>query len=60
LLNGDNDGIVTVTETRLGIAETDFLLLPSIHTTLPMRRDTIAATLGFLACGRFSIEEPAL
>jgi pimeloyl-ACP methyl ester carboxylesterase len=50
-LHGDNDGVVTVAETRLAGAEADFLLLPAIHTTLPMRPAAIAATLSFLQTG---------
>ncbi len=51
-LKGDNDGIVSVAETRLPGAETDFLLLPAVHTMLPRRRATAAATLRFLESGR--------
>ncbi|WP_158922475.1 alpha/beta fold hydrolase [Acidisphaera sp. S103] len=50
-LTGDNDGIVTVDETRLPGTESAFLLLPSTHTRLPMRHDTVAATLSFLETG---------
>jgi hypothetical protein len=51
LLEGDNDGIVTVAETRLGAAEAGFAHVAAIHTVLPLRRDVIAATLAFLAAG---------
>jgi len=53
-LRGDNDGVVTVAETRLPGAETDFLLLPFGHTTLPLRRATVAVTLKFLETGRLA------
>jgi pimeloyl-ACP methyl ester carboxylesterase len=53
-LTGDNDGVVTVAETRLPGAEADFLLLPFGHTTLPMRRATVAATQRFLETGRLA------
>lgn len=58
-INGDNDGIITVAETRLLLIEADFLLLRSIYTTLPMRRDALAATLSFLETGRLQSERPA-
>jgi pimeloyl-ACP methyl ester carboxylesterase len=51
-LKGDNDGVVTVAETRLPGAEADFLLLPAVHTMLPRRRAAAAATLRFLETGR--------
>lgn len=51
LLPGDNDSIVTVAETRLPGNEADFLLVPSLHISLPLRSDVIAATLGFLETG---------
>lgn len=51
-LDGDNDGVVTVAETRLPGMEADFLILPSLHTTLPLQRDVVAATVRFLDTGR--------
>jgi pimeloyl-ACP methyl ester carboxylesterase len=51
LLPGDNDSIVTVAETRLPGNEADFLLVPSLHISLPLRSDVITATLGFLETG---------
>jgi len=51
LLTGDNDSIVTVAETRLPGNEADFMLVPSLHISLPLRSDVIAATLGFLETG---------
>lgn len=53
LLSANNDGIVTVAETRLGGAS-DFLVLPVIHTVIASAPETIAATLSFLVKGRFS------
>jgi pimeloyl-ACP methyl ester carboxylesterase len=50
-LRGDNDGIVKVAETRLNGSESGFLLLPSIHPTLPMHRAAVTATLSFLETG---------
>jgi pimeloyl-ACP methyl ester carboxylesterase len=58
-LAGDNDGVVTVAETRLPGAEADFLRLPSIHTTLPMRRATVAATIRFLETGHLAADRDA-
>lgn len=54
LLTGDNDSIVTVAETRLPGYEADFTLLPSLHISLPLRSDVIAATLSFLETGRLT------
>lgn len=51
-LDGDNDGLVTVAETRLPGTETDFLLLRSLHATLPLQREAVAATIRFLDTGR--------
>lgn len=53
LLSANNDGVVTVAETRLGGAR-DFLTVPVIHTVIAGAPETIAATLSFLAKGRFS------
>ncbi|MFD2263139.1 esterase/lipase family protein [Lacibacterium aquatile] len=54
LLPGDNDSIVTVAETRLPGREADFALIPSLHISLPLRSDVIAASLGFLETGRLT------
>lgn len=51
-LEGDNDGIVTVAETRLDAAR-DFLVVPAIHTFIADAPESIAATLAFLETGRF-------
>jgi pimeloyl-ACP methyl ester carboxylesterase len=51
-LDGDNDGVVTVAETRLPGMEADFLILRSLHARLPLQRDAIAATVRFLDTGR--------
>ncbi len=51
-LNGDNDGLVTVAETRLPGMEADFLTLRSMHARLPLQRDAVAATVRFLDTGR--------
>ena len=47
LLVGDNDGVVTVAETRLD-APHDFKLVKNIHTTIMDHKDSINATLQFL------------
>lgn len=57
MLAGDNDGIVTVAETRLGEAETDFLRVPSLPTSIMLRQDVIAATREFIATGRASAND---
>lgn len=54
LLRGDNDGVVTVAETRLPGAEADFLLVPALHTLLPIHKAAIAATVRFLQTGRLA------
>lgn len=51
-LEGDNDGIVTVDETRLEAAR-DFLVVPAVHTFIADAPETIAATLSFLETGDF-------
>ena len=51
-LNGDNGGLVTVAETRRPGMETDFLMLRSLHSRLPLQRDAVAATVRFLDTGR--------
>ena len=48
LLNGDNDGIVSVDETRLDV-EHEFLLIHSIHTILMDNKEAIKATVKFLS-----------
>ena len=53
LLPGDDDGVVTVAGTHLA-GEADHLVLPSLHTTLPWRRDTLRHCAHFLATGRFA------
>lgn len=47
LLAGDNDGIVTVAETRLATPH-EFKLVKIIHTTIMDHKDSINATLAFL------------
>lgn len=51
LLDGNNDGIVTVAETDLAGAS-DRLTVPAIHTLIAAAPETIAATLHFLDSGR--------
>lgn len=46
-LAGEDDGVVTLEETRLDGA-VDHLVVRSLHAFLPSHRDAIAATLGFL------------
>tara|TARA_R110002096_G_scaffold416576_3_gene619610 strand:+ start:51455 stop:52297 length:843 start_codon:yes stop_codon:yes gene_type:complete len=48
LLLGDNDGIVTVAETRLDTPH-EFKLVKIIHTTIMDHKDSIKATLEFLS-----------
>ena len=57
-LHGDNDGIVTVAETRLPGMEADFLILRSLHPRLPLQRDAVAATVRFLDTGRLGDKPP--
>jgi hypothetical protein len=52
-LEGDDDGVVAVEETRLAGAK-DFLLLESLHTFVMKDAEAIAATLSFLSSGRFT------
>ncbi len=54
LLSGDDDGLVTVDETRLPGHENGFLLVRSLHTPLASRPETVAATLAFLSHGRMA------
>ncbi len=56
LLNGDNDLIVTVEETRLPGAH-DFLCVPVMHTFLMDDRRVEEATLRFLNDGYFVIDD---
>lgn len=53
LLQGNDDGLVRVTETHLA-GSRDSLVVPVIHTLIAAAPETIAATLKFLASGRFS------
>lgn len=48
LLAGDNDGVVTVAETRLPGHEAGFLRVPSLHTPLAGRPETVLAATRFL------------
>jgi pimeloyl-ACP methyl ester carboxylesterase len=52
-LDGHN-GLITVAETRLPGMETDFLLVRSMHATLPLHRDIVTATIRFLDTGRLA------
>jgi len=53
LLEGDDDAVVRVAETRLDGAD-DFLLVP-VHHALMMRHPTVQrATVSFLTTGRFA------
>lgn len=54
-LPGDDDGIVSVEETRLAGAD-DHLVLKALHTFVMKDPRTIAATLSFLKTGRFGGE----
>jgi hypothetical protein len=51
LLSGNNDGVVTVTETELSGAR-DRMTVNTIHTLIAAAPETIAATLKFLESGR--------
>jgi hypothetical protein len=57
LLGGDNDGLVTVDETRLPGAA-DFLLLDATHTFIMANEKSIEATRRFLETGRFGPAAP--
>jgi len=48
LIDGDNDWLIGVDETRLPGFESRFLLVPAMHRTLPGRDETIAASVAFL------------
>ncbi|WP_419895928.1 esterase/lipase family protein [Roseomonas sp. USHLN139] len=54
LLPGDNDGIVTVAETRLPEREEGFALVRARHTPLAASDGAIRAALGFLELGRLA------
>jgi pimeloyl-ACP methyl ester carboxylesterase len=51
-LPGDDDGVVAVASARLDGA-TDFVLLPVLHSVMPLDRKVQAHTLRFLKTGRF-------
>lgn len=51
-LPGDNDGIVTVEETKLP-GMTDFAIVPHLHSFIMNGRDTIRLTIHFLQNGKF-------
>jgi len=53
LLDGDNDGVVTVESTRLE-GSRDFLLLDASHTFIMTKPECIGAVLHFLKEGRFA------
>ncbi len=52
LLSANNDGVVTVEETRLA-GMRDFQVVTAPHTVIASAPETIAATLEFLESGRF-------
>ena len=54
-LSGDDDGVVTVAETKLSGMQ-DFLLLEATHTFLPQKSKALEASLNFLEFGRFRPE----
>lgn len=47
-IRGDNDRLIAVEETRIPGYETEFLLVNSIHKSLPRQRQTISACCDFL------------
>ena len=54
LLDGDDDSVVSVSETTLpGMA--DFLVLPALHSTILSDPDTAGAVLSFLDHGSFTL-----
>jgi hypothetical protein len=53
LIEGDNDGLLTVDSTKLEGMK-DFLLVESIHTNLPENEKVIAAVRRFLKSGKLS------
>ena len=52
LLEGDDDGLIRVTETLMPGAD-DFLLIDDIHWTINDHPQTILATYAFLQHGKF-------
>ena len=52
LLRGDNDGLISVAETRLPGYETGFLLTRARHRSLPAKAETITASVRFLETGK--------
>jgi hypothetical protein len=52
LLSANNDGIVTIEETRVAGAK-DVLIVSALHTVIASDPEAIAATLRFLETGRF-------
>jgi len=58
LLEGDDDAVVRVAETRLDGAD-DFLVLPVRHSRMMRHPDVQAATLRFLREGRFAVPAEA-
>ncbi len=56
MLPGDDDGVVTVASTRLAGAR-DFLVVPVLHTLLPVDRNVMEYTLRFLEKGCFVAED---
>jgi pimeloyl-ACP methyl ester carboxylesterase len=58
LLPGDNDGLVTVTETALEGAQ-DFMLVGTTHGLIDDHPQAIDATVSFLRDGCFTPEDPA-
>jgi len=54
LLDGDNDGVVTVAEARMPGAEDAFLRVRALHTPLAAKTETVAAAMTFLSHGRLA------
>jgi pimeloyl-ACP methyl ester carboxylesterase len=52
LLRGDNDGLISVAETRMLQHETQFQLVHSTHNNLPLAPATLAACVDFLTTGQ--------
>ena len=55
LLEGDDDGVVTVAETKLA-GMVDFKILPALHSTILSKSETAIAVHHFLKLGRFDPE----
>lgn len=51
LLRGDNDGLITVAETRMKEHESGFRLIRAIHKTLPAAPEAVSASIEFLRTG---------